>query len=372
VLGHNKFTPSTKDLFDGTPKEFGARAFSKYYQNPAKNDPVYKPRLTIYERYGINGREIPLKIELSLPKLLYGNNVDEIYQNDYGKIVEVLTTRLFAMGVQLYQSGLANAQVSAIHFSKNILLDNFTTASMVIRELNKIDLNGNFDLTEKQYRNNGQALYFYADSYNIIFYDKWADMMKSAKRATDKDQTPQQLLLFKEHQQLNQPKNILKFEIRITNKNKLKSILKEMNFDDDLVFSKLYNEDLAKKVIQYFWQEMVSNKAYALNACQPKLSELFIKILNYLDEHKSLKDDLAIFGALAYIRDEGIRGLKEIIERYYSERTWKRLKAMLKLYGDNQPPIFFLKQISDALEKFKPLKTEDIGLSTLNVYKSIL
>lgn len=61
-------------------------------QNPTKKEllaGIYKPRLTLYPHIALDGnRETILKIELSLPKLLFGNNFDELMLKDFQAITK--------------------------------------------------------------------------------------------------------------------------------------------------------------------------------------------------------------------------------------------------------------------------------------------
>ncbi len=82
ILDHDKFSPSTKGLYSSTDGYYrlGGRSNFTCKQNPTRNElkrGVYKPRLTATKRMNRAGNfEITMKIEISIPKLLYGNNFD--------------------------------------------------------------------------------------------------------------------------------------------------------------------------------------------------------------------------------------------------------------------------------------------------------
>jgi len=189
IADHSKFSPSTtkmRQTYDG---------FRSYKNNPTAEDKakgLYLPRLTIYQR----GIRFPLKVEFSAPKLLYNNNVNELQEADFDRTVDALQKKMAHMGVRVFKNLLVKAPVTAFHPSKNILLSNGYTPSFVIRELSKCDISKRFDFEVKSYRNNGLALQIYTNTHSIVFYDKVADLNRPAKRAIDKDKTPQQLTLF--------------------------------------------------------------------------------------------------------------------------------------------------------------------------------
>ena len=73
---------------------------------------IYKPHLTLTHRMGIHGRaENVLRIELSLPKLLFGNNFDELQHKDFAAIIDKLVAVLSTMGVTVTAEALAHAPV---------------------------------------------------------------------------------------------------------------------------------------------------------------------------------------------------------------------------------------------------------------------
>ena len=93
--------------------------FFKCINNPTREDKkkgTYKPRLTIIKR----GRMFFLKIEFSAPKLIFGNNLDELEETDFDEIVETLQKRMEEMGVKIFKDLIEQAEVSAFHPSKNV------------------------------------------------------------------------------------------------------------------------------------------------------------------------------------------------------------------------------------------------------------
>ena len=94
-------------------------------------------------------------IEFSIPKLLFGNNFDEVEEKQFEEIIKRLRDILDHMGVQVLPETLRGASVSAIHYSKNIPLMDYSTPSMILKELSKIDLNQRLDLNQTDFRNGG-------------------------------------------------------------------------------------------------------------------------------------------------------------------------------------------------------------------------
>ena len=100
IIEPDKFTPSARWVQNsGCPAMDGIRS----KQNPTKKElkqGIYKPRLTLSHRYTKNHtHEIMLRIELSLPKLLFGNNFDELQYKDFLPVIKKLAATLETMGV---------------------------------------------------------------------------------------------------------------------------------------------------------------------------------------------------------------------------------------------------------------------------------
>jgi len=81
-----------------------------------------------------------LKIELSLPKLLFGNNFDELQYKDFLPITEKLVDILKQMGVITTAETLAQAPVAAIHYSKNISLTDDSTPYHYINKIKEANV----------------------------------------------------------------------------------------------------------------------------------------------------------------------------------------------------------------------------------------
>jgi hypothetical protein len=137
------FEPSAR-LVLGDGLSIGGKGYIVAKQNPRKRDlenGIYKPRLTLTNRFnGTGGREPTLKIELSLPKLLFGNNFDELVASDFSFVAELLKSRLRDMGVRVMDETLKNAPVSSVHYAKNIPLTDGTTPHYIIGKIKEANL----------------------------------------------------------------------------------------------------------------------------------------------------------------------------------------------------------------------------------------
>ena len=227
IIDHDKFSPSTKGLYDQTDYyRLGGRSNMVCKQNPTQSElkiGIYKPRLTITKRFNeYHQFEIMMKVEFSIPKLLFGNNFDEMDGTEFNKAVGLLQQKLKQMSVLVFEKFLINAPVSAIHYSKNIPLTDYSTPYSYLEKIYKTNINEKLDLNQTDFRNEGHSLKYRANSFEIAFYDKLKDLDKariSEKRAEEKDNAIQ-LNLF-EKIKVKKPFEVLRMEARLNKKQKL-------------------------------------------------------------------------------------------------------------------------------------------------------
>lgn len=180
ILLPHRFTPNAAIL--NNPAYAGNRIMRCHY-NPTKKEKEqrYLPCLTLFKRF-YGGRSATwLKVEFSAPKLIFGNNFEELLDTDFDKIVTVLIDALMDMGVEVSRKALINAKVTAMHYSKNIVLDRHTPCFLLIRMLEKVDMSKRLDISQSLFRNGGQMVKYHASTYEIVLYDKNKDFEQAQK-----------------------------------------------------------------------------------------------------------------------------------------------------------------------------------------------
>ena len=136
-----RFNPHAQAVYSPS---FGDRGLIKAIYNPAKAEKAkgYKPRLTLLKRpYTERSRPIWLKVEFSAPKLVFGNNFEELRDaGDLEAVLKALYEALADMGIVTTYTALETAKVSMIHYSKNIMLERSTPCFLLIQALEKLDM----------------------------------------------------------------------------------------------------------------------------------------------------------------------------------------------------------------------------------------
>ncbi len=337
--------------------------YDKYVKNPSPKDAAsgqYFPRLTGYHRKGGGLTwDSTLRIEFSAPKLLFQNNLDELTNAQFDDVVRTLRDRLQKMGVMILTRDLEAATVTAAHFSKNIELQNGYTAQYVIGELGKINLNKHFDITRARYMNDGQSLYAYTTAYSLVLYDKVADLARGPKRAIDKNQPTQQLNLF---EQLNKSREILRFEVRLSQKQKMNSLFKQLGFKDNPTFKDVFSNHKSKAVLTHYWDTMIAGDGVALFAHHLTPKDLLKQVL-IADRAAKGKTAIYLTGLLLLAREgAGLRELRAMLSKRANDRTWYRLVADLRAVTADLSklrPREWYEQVRQALADYRPFRLEN-------------
>lgn len=328
------------------------KRFVKNLDKEKLDSGLYYPKVTMFQgRFGMSAN---LKIEFSVPKLLYGNNLLEVENKDYETVVNILLSRLEDMELKTTHQTIYEAEVCTIHYSKNIFLKNGYTTSQIIGELNKTSVRKSFDVSRVRYMNGGESLYTHTTSHEFVIYDKVADLKKPVKRAIDKDVTISQKHLLTKLENIE----ILRLEVRLIKKQKLREILSKLGYEIPLTFSGLFSEEISKSVVTYYWKNITKD----VNAGVLSVSKTPKEILRTIyQKYPNIKPNKAIYltGLLILAKDgDGITELRSIVDKKTDKRTWFRLTKDLK---DAMGSVFagatrqWVKDIDETLENYKSI-----------------
>lgn len=363
-----RFSPSARGLLAPPYYPLGARGNFFCVQNPTKGDLAagrYTPRLTLAKRKQRAGFALTLRAEFSAPKLVFGNNFDELTSRDLERVLEALHRSLEEMGVQVESDTLRGARVSAIHYSKNMAFTDHTTCSMVMSELDLIDLDQRLDLSHTDYRNEGHAIRYHANSFEVTFYDKLKDLEKariSEKRAVERDYGSQ-FHLFSDRRSFPKGLEVLRMEVRLGNRAKIMNVIKQIEPGTETTFAALFNGWIAKGVLMQFWKQ-VRRQMPLMERIKVQRPENLLASLAAAGKGRARPGLLLQqLGCLVLVGSVGFRGVGAILSRHCSARSWQRYKRQIKAL----PPVdskgfSALQQVDAALSRFQPLRIRDFQI----------
>lgn len=343
---------------------FGNGGMIKCVYNPTKKEKAqgYLPRLTIYKKpYGDWINAVWMKVEFSAPKLVFGNNFEELNSDDFTRVIDTLLAALERMGIQTTREILESAKVSAIHYSKNILLERDAPCSLLIQTLRKLDISARLDLSESIFRNDGHMVKYHASNYEIALYDKVKDLEQASKygqgRGDENDYDCQLDFLTS----LKKP-GVLRLEIRLKSR-KVKSLLDVLGFKPRTTLKELFCASLSRAVLLHYW-DVITKGLYILNIDATDTEKLVDNIRVHFPG-KRPTSVLALMGFVRACQDVGVRGTKILLR--LSDAQFYRLKAdAKKLEQDVRSPRFrILAGVRAQLKEFIPLIREDIVVPEL-------
>lgn len=323
ITDYDKFSPTAKNLFEEPYYTHTKGKVFTCVQNPTKADMkagIYKPSLKImriYDGYGLNLR---LYIEFSIPKLLYGNNFEELRDEHIELVPYKLNEVLQSMGVLTSEDNLSEANVSKIHYSKNIL---FTVGkvSELINKIKKLGISQKMDIGGTDFHNGGNAVRIHTNTYEFAFYDKVKELQQakfSEKRVQENDNSIQ-------FNCLNALKNteILRVEVRLNKTQEIKRVLENCNgWNEETTFESLCDRSIARYVLLSFWFKYITPTFANILATELGIDEIFSQLQSIGFKEGQIFE---IIGVLAYIKENGLRMLKQNSSANYYYRIKKIL-----------------------------------------------
>jgi hypothetical protein len=344
------------------------RGYFKLVQNPTRKEllnGIYKPRLTLTKRFNYSKRFEPtLSIELSLPKLVYGNNFDELEDKDFPEAVKRLMQVLTTMGIKVFTKTLETAPISLIHYSKNIPLTDGSTPHYLISKIKEANISLALDVDQTDYRNDGHCYKWHANTYEIAFYDKIHDLDKartSDKRAIENDNAIQ-LNLFDTFQKRERPE-VLRMEVRLNQRQKMGKLFRDLGINTELIFRNLFSSTISQKILLHYLDEMESNRPRLLDLKESNSKALLADfVIN--NPKLGLSKTFQVFGLKQALDKNTPRELRTMFGNC-SQRSWYRLMAETKKFNlpATRSPFGVIRE---HLTRFEPLKLVDFQDKMIN------
>ncbi len=349
------------------PPGWNARhLFKEYIQNPTREDKFAdknKPRLTIRRRLENNDLTHHLYVEFSIPKLLFGENLQEVSNNHFSEVIQTLRCYLEEMSVIVSEETIRKSIVNVAHFSKNIRLEYpATTVREVLNELRKAEPDGKMEVNHREYRNDGESLYFYTTKHNIIFYDKIKDMEKSRNISVDKNKTKKEKKMAKEQEDLKG--QVLRMEVRYTDQKQVTKAVSNLlgRTLEFVTFEMLFDRELCRKALLKNWEDIVNRPSSQLSfktAVTPEevLNVLIRKAMEKESTVHTLNTVLISYALQRLASDVGIKTLRNKLLKFWSDKSCTtRLDQKIEQSAvllEDVPLIEPIAYVQAKLEEFK-------------------
>lgn len=320
---------------------------------------IYLPKLKFFEHPSREGMKRKLAIEVSLPKLFFGNNFSELADADFDPLTRKLSDVLRSTySIYIPSEVLANAVVGKIDYSKNTVFEDYTPVSTIVNAMQTADISKVYDVQQDKFKNGGHIYRIHTNSLEVVMYDKVADLKQeriSEKRSHEKQGYVQMDLLntLLEKRSLS----IARFEIRINSLRKIRAELKSVGVFGGITFHELYSSDISRKLLLKHWGN-VFDRIPKAPAIADTVEHMLVSLKQSNPKMKFSEATRTVVLILLRKEMTNERYVRNAIDELFGKHTYSRYK----LNGREPPSPTQLKtllKITDNLTAMKPVSIEN-------------
>ena len=345
------------------------RRFVLHPKNLHEYKDEYIPRVEIFETLTEDRKDIRyvLKVEFSVPKLLYGNSVLEVVEKDKDRVFTELKAALAKVSIIVEIDSIAKAALTTVHLCKNVFLPRSIKMREILNELGKIDINKVVDVTGKQFKNGSRMLSIYSGVIEHVFYDKISDSVRPKNKRSDKGHIAPERDFIERYEL--QKKVLFRYEYRIK---KTQTVRREVNEAlgrealHNVLFKDIFKKGVLEKMTVKAWRSLVERpeNQLALFHQTDKLT-LLLHILEEAEKKgtgaHSMNAALISYGLACAIQDHGAKEVRRAIFSIWNtdhpERLNRRIKEASRLTA-GLPYSNGIALIDAAVEKYKTINLE--------------
>ncbi len=355
---YDNWSPSLKGIVTPPYYGLGSGGFMKSILNLSNRRlGVYAPKLTYYKRAVRGGFRHILYIEFSAPKLLYGNNFEELTDDDFVRLCSRLSMTLKEGGVNLSANELRKCSVKAIHYGKNIILSDNFMLDCILRHLSKANLSLKQQERKTLYSDGGIAIHASTIPRAFCAYNKKKELISS--RITEKGRLEDDSWCQMEMLDALNGIEVLRLELRLETKKAIRTELErhEIATSLNLPFVGLFNAKIAQKLLLAQLADM-ENRILPILKNESELAR-FTEQISALNPRIRL-NTVALAVTLKALTDEGksMREIRELLR--VTPQRWSDLMARMGNLNIPPPKLDYLADVKEQLEAFEPVRLERI------------
>ena len=350
-----------------TEKQSTRMYLRRFILQPPVHD-SYLPKIDILETLNKDHDRVlyVLRAEFSIPKLIYGNSLQEVSENDLEKALYAFKKALANAGIIVDSNTVANARVSAVHFCKNVLLPCDIQMQEILTELSRTDISKVVDVTKKEFKHGGQSLQIYSGTREWAFYDKVADAMRPKIKRKYKQGVLHERSIIERHGL--QEQEVFRFEYRIKLSASVEKCVNEIlgkKPKTPVLFRDLFTPTLCRQAVLNSWREITQRPENQLALLAPMeglglFNHVITQALKKGGAH-SMNQALTSYGLASAIRDYGAKEVRRAILRGWAGSHPERLTHKIETAAELTRGLPYSNSIAfvdKALESY-PLITVD-------------
>ena len=364
ILEPSRFTPNAVKVFQTEPRDMGTGKYTNAKRNPTKQETAsfgYLPYLTLYKALRSGGLVTELRIQFSAPKLLLGNNFDELADSDFDQVCQRLLDALEHYGIKVRDglTTLANARVDVVHYSKNFVLTNFMTTRQAVLELQKCDVNAWRDVSKTDYVNNGHGYKTHSRYHELAFYDKLTEYRKGKRgQPTFDTDTQMQFDLFSDTPPMVQY-DVLRMEVRLGNRKTIKSAFEKAGVKhDNTSFRAVFSPETSQAILRWSLDDLYSRYPKITETITKTVVELFSE-LYVQNPQRQISSILTAVGLCVLNEKAGLREMKDIVGSKGSQALQRQVKRTNRELQYQVEPSEVFEVLHAQLDRFEPVHLKD-------------
>jgi hypothetical protein len=364
IMEPSRFTTNAMKVLNASPRDMGRGKYTDAYCNPTKQDTAtfgYLPILTLYRALRAGGLVTELRVQLSAPKMLNGENFSEIEEWDFGELCHRILAGLDYYKIKVYDGlkTISSARVASVHYSKNFVLANYMSVRNAVLELQKSDVNAWRDVSQTDYINNGYGFKTHSKYHELAFYDKMAEYNKGKRGQPLFDQDTQLSFDLFNERQPQKPFEVLRMEVRLGNGKAIKYALEKARLPtDDLSLNAIFRQDYSQMVLEWHLQDLYSRYPKITEAATDDALELFSD-LYVQNPERHMSTIIAAIGLHTLSKTAGSRAMKDIVGSRGSPALLRLAKKANKelRYKTEKSEVF--EHLRQELDRFQPVHLDD-------------
>lgn len=238
--------------------------YSEEHSKSWRKKGIYCPMFTLPTKTkGLDGPEMFLEIQTSLPKLVWGTSLFDVDRSNLEFIWDRLLFFLEDLGVDTSKDELRKAILRRADFSKIIRLpDHLGRADDVVRTLALFNYKKQSDFQERDYciGDAGIALKFWNSTQGYVAYDKFAEILSNGF-------TKQEVRLKELYEQGKLKRNAMRFELSLQRKTSFEAVVNrrvKTGKKKDFFLEEVMDDDLVHGILLDKFDEIFSRLAVGL------------------------------------------------------------------------------------------------------------
>ena len=317
----DNFQPSYEVLNHKVFYMKGKRLFPEIEMSGNKR--FYYPKVSLYEETKKGQKRIiNMKVEVSVAKMINGNNLFSIRETDKDIFIKNLLTTLKIMGVETTYKDIEKGMCTKGHFAVNIIVP--VSPEVIIEDMARAIIPAKTDCAKDRFSNGGYCLHYHLKRKEVAIYDKFTEILANKpKQSVCADNT---LKTISESEIEDYQRNgvyVLRFEARFNKKLELWQAFGKYTQVQDL-----FNDNKIKEIIYKKWCE-IKESMYKLPKEKLTAQELFEDIICKNPKVKIAKIE-RLLGYCLILREKGGVSLRKQLKKHLTEVKVRRIMKEIK------------------------------------------